>query len=45
MCVHMCDDEEERDSRIFDVFIFLIDELKNFFFRIFALEIDLDFRE
>lgn len=40
----MCDDEEERDSRIFDV-IFLINELKNFFFRIFALEIDLDFRE
>lgn len=28
----MCDDEEKRDSRIFDVFIFLIDELKNFFF-------------
>lgn len=31
----MCDDEEERDSRIFDVFIFLIDELKNFFFFVY----------
>lgn len=31
----MCDDEEKRDSRIFDVFIFLIDELKNFFFFVY----------
>lgn len=43
--MYTCVTTKKKGILVFSIFIFLIDELKNFFFRIFALEIDLDFRE